>query len=420
MAIREWEPESFAPMGDSDTLALVDPSDHLRDGVSGLRDEDRRGWLPQALSDRLRDVSVIRERLEAEYVRLVADWDQQQAWAVDGSLSPTAWLAYQTPATSASARKSVRTARLVRNHDATSEALSEGVVSVAQVEQLSRAESRGRSDVFREHEETLLDAASTMGEDEFGLVVKRWQSMADDHLGLANTRHMFENRYLQISTTFAGAVAVDGMLDPIAGAKLQAALEARITPDPKDDPQPRSASQLRADALIDLVEEAENGSATDRSSRVRSSVNVIVDLPTLMGQAWTPTSRADLIGIGPVARETASQLLCDSYLTRVITAGPSQVLDVGRSTRDVSEPQRSALIVRDQHCVFPSCARDHRWCDAHHLTFYENDPKTDLDNLVLLCKRHHTLIHTGQWTMTRDQPTGLLITQRAHERGPPG
>ncbi len=395
---------------------VVDPVEQIKVGVARLRGEDRRQWLPQALSARLRELAVARERLEAEYARLISDWDRWQAWAVDGSLGPSAWLAHHTPVTSADAKQSVRTARLVRKHESTAEALSEGVVSVAQVGQLACAEGRGRSELFREHEETLLDAASLMSEDDFGVVVKRWQSMADDQLGRANARHIFENRYLHLSTTFAGAVAVDGMLDPEAGAKLQAALETRITPDPADDPEPRSAAQLRADALIDLVEEVETGTASARSSRVRTSVNVIVDLPALQGDEWTPRSRADLVGIGPVARETVARLLCDSYLTRVITAGPSQVLDVGRSTRFVSEPQRLALIARDGTCVFPSCTRDHRWCDAHHLTFYEDDPRTDLENLVLLCRRHHSMVHEGRWTMTRERDNGRITTGR----GPPG
>ncbi len=372
--------------------------------------------MPQALSDRLREMSSVRERLEAEYVRLIGDWDRWQAWAVDGSLSPSAWLAHHTPVTTPAAKRSVRCARLVRTHDGVSDALSAGTVSVAHVEHLARAEARGRSDVFRDHEGTLVEAASQMSEDDFGMVVKRWQSMADDHLGRASARHMFENRYLHLSTTFAGAVVVDGMLDPEAGAKLQAALESRTTPDPADDPKPRSAAQLRVDALIDLVDEADTGSATSRSSRVRTSVNVVVDLPTLQGDDWTPRSRAELVGIGPVARETVSRLLCDSNVTRVVTAGPSQVLDVGRSTRFVSEPQRTALVVRDRSCVFPSCSRDHRWCDAHHLTFYETDPRTDLENLVLLCRRHHVMVHEGRWTMTRDGGTGRIKT----ERGPPG
>lgn len=407
------------PQGDGrDVLPtdLADPLGQLEAGVAGLRLEDRRHWLPQALTERLREVAAVREKLEAEYVRLVADWDRQQAWAVDGSLSPAAWLAHQTPATRTAAHQSVRMARLIREHESTSDALAEGVVSVAQVDALARAAGQGRSEILREHEDTLLDAASLMNEDEFGTVMKRWRSMADDQLGRADSRHIFENRYLHLSTTFAGAVAVDGMLDPVAGAKLQAALEARTTPDPTDDPQPRTAAQLRADALIDLVEEAENGNAVRRSSRNRSTVNVIVDLPTLMGAEWSPASRSEIVGIGPVARETVRQLLDDSYLTRIITSGTSQVLDVGRSTRFVSEPQRAALVVRDGHCVFPSCKRDHRWTDAHHLTPYETEQRTDLANLVLLCRRHHSMISNGEWTMFRDPQTGELQT----ERGPPG
>ncbi len=409
MANRDQEPTS----NQADAAWDDEAATLLSRGVKALSAEDRRGWSQGVLSDRLREVAALKERLEAEYVRLVADWDQTQAWAVDGALSAPAWLAHHTPIGRHRASRTVGTARLVRQRHAVEEALASETVSVTQVESLARASGNGRSELLSDHEQALLDAASTMGEDDFSGLVKRWTSMADDQLGRANARHIFDNRYLHLSPTFGGAVAVDGLLDPEGGARLQAALEARITPDPDDDPQPRSAAQLRADALIELVDESERGSVTENRSRVRSNVNVIVDLPTLQGQRWTLRSRSDLVGIGPVAVETVKRLLCDSLLSRVITNGPSQVLDVGRATRFVSEPQRRGLIVRDGGCVFPSCNRDHRWCDAHHLTPYSHVGKTDLKDLVLLCPRHHTMVHEGGWILRRDPQTGQITAERA-------
>ncbi|NNL48726.1 MAG: DUF222 domain-containing protein [Acidimicrobiia bacterium] len=401
--------------------SVDDRVDSLRRGVKGLTGEDYQGWLPSRLSEQVRELATVRERLEAEYVRLLAEWDRQSAWAVDGSLSPTAWLSSHTPVLRNDASRSVKTAQLIRDRHNTAEALASEAVTITQVATLAQAQGHGRGELLAQHEDVLLDAARGLDEQDFKQVVKQWMATADDHLGRASARHIHENRYFNLHTTFAGAVVVDGCLDPAAGAQLQAALERRVTPDPKDDPAPRSATQLRADALIELIDDAESGDNTSSRSRARANVNVIVDLPTLQGEPWTPKTRVELVGIGPVARETVQRLLCDSYLTRIITNGPSQVLDVGRSARNATEPQRTALMVRDGGCVFPTCTRDHRWTDAHHLTPYSEVAKTDLPDLVLLCKRHHTAVHDGGWFLNRDPETGevtVISPDCAHSRSP--
>ncbi len=404
-----------------------DPITQIEAEIERLSTDDYREWLSSALSDRVRRLGRARERLEAEYLRCLAEWDHQGAWGIDGSLSPTAWLAFNTPVKRRDALRQVRTANVVHRYSDTAGALSDGMVSASQVEILSRATTQGRDALFQQHEAVLLDAASRLDEDEFESVIKQWGNMADDKLGRASSRHIHENRYLHLHATFAGAVVVDGRLDPIAGAQLQAALERRVTPDPKDDPAPRSAAQLRADALIELVEDAEAVTDTTSRSKTRAHMNVVVDLPSLLGEPWSPVSVSELPGIGPIARNTVEELLCSSHLTRVITNGPSQILDVGRTARFISEPQRAGLVVRDRHCVFPSCRRDHRWCDAHHLTPFEESKKTDLHDLILLCRRDHTRVHRGGWSISRDPLTGRITAlspdgrqfTRTPERSPP-
>lgn len=45
-----------------------------------------------------------------------------------------------------------------------------------------------------------------------------------------------------------------------------------------------------------------------------------------------------------------------------------------------------------EQCRFPGCTR-HRNLHAHHLQFWSQNGTTDLANLLLLCPRHHTLVH---------------------------
>ena len=58
---------------------------------------------------------------------------------------------------------------------------------------------------------------------------------------------------------------------------------------------------------------------------------------------------------------------------------------------------RRALILRDVHCAFPGCEIPARWCEAHHIKYWSQLGATALDNLVLLCGRHHRLVHRSDW-----------------------
>ena len=102
---------------------------------------------------------------------------------------------------------------------------------------------------------------------------------------------------------------------------------------------------------------------------------------------------------------------------------PPQVLDLGRSTRLVSAGLRRALTLRDGGCVIEGCDRPPAHCDAHHLHHWTDGGPTRLQNLVLVCGRHHTLRHEGGWRVLRDPGGGRVTlsppTRRWHRRGPP-
>jgi hypothetical protein len=65
----------------------------------------------------------------------------------------------------------------------------------------------------------------------------------------------------------------------------------------------------------------------------------------------------------------------------------------GRRTRTVPAAIRRALGARDRACRFPGCTS--RRCDAHHIEHWADGGATRLDNLVLLCRRHHRSVHEG-------------------------
>ena len=73
----------------------------------------------------------------------------------------------------------------------------------------------------------------------------------------------------------------------------------------------------------------------------------------------------------------------------------------------------------------PGCDRPIAWCDAHHVHFWRHLGLTELENLVLLCNRHHHLIHRHGWQLKLLPNADLEITypdgttQTTHPRGKP-
>ena len=70
-------------------------------------------------------------------------------------------------------------------------------------------------------------------------------------------------------------------------------------------------------------------------------------------------------------------------------------VDNGRARRFATDAQRRALAVRDNGCIIPGCDSPPERCEAHHLIAWQDGGRTDLDNLALLCPRHHTAHHFG-------------------------
>ncbi len=85
------------------------------------------------------------------------------------------------------------------------------------------------------------------------------------------------------------------------------------------------------------------------------------------------------------------------------------MLDLGRERRTYNRAQRRAMAARDGGCGWLGCDRPPERCDAHHTRFWERDHgHTDLDFGLLLCRRHHTLVHKCEWTLLRDPESGLI------------
>jgi hypothetical protein len=196
---------------------------------------------------------------------------------------------------------------------------------------------------------------------------------------------------------------------PLAdAARVHAALNARARRVPYDPDH--TMGMRRATALVDAVC---GTSQPDTSTGPGIAVQVTVDLATLAGLADTP-GLVDLpSGPEPVTAQAVRELLADPRVPvafrRLITDPVSgQVLDRGRTAYRVPDALRDFLIARDVICRFPGCTRRAEACDIDHLVPWSAGGRTDRDNLIPLCRRHHVIKTFGRWTPIRRRPDGAV------------
>ncbi len=247
-------------------------------------------------------------------------------------------------------------------------------------------------------------------------------------------------RFLHVTDTADGTY-LKGRLDAMAGHRLRLALEA-VSPRPSAD-DVRSSEQRRADALVDLGEAvlADPGTTTGASVRPHVSFHLTAETWAALraqrgrerledGAAHASGDEPDGTGHGvatepdgtghgvvaepmpvvPVTLDDGSTVpssevaraLCDCELTRIVTGADGELLDVGRAARTYTGAQRRAVIARDRHCGWPGCAQPARWCEVHHIRWWDRDDgATSVENGVLLCSFHHHEVHRRDYTLTR-------------------
>ena len=161
----------------------------------------------------------------------------------------------------------------------------------------------------------------------------------------------------------------------------------------------RSADMKRADALTAIASAYLASSAEIVIPHRRPiSVNVTIDLPTLLGFAENP---GQLAGYGAIPASVARELAADGKWKRFITDPQTgNLLDYGRQSYEPPQALIDFLIARDRTCRFPGCRRSAALSDLDHATSWEDGGSTSPKNLGALCRRHHQLKTHNGWKVT--------------------
>jgi hypothetical protein len=322
-----------------------------------------------AMGDAIAETAAIIDVATHRFLTQLREFDRVDGWHRAGALSCAHWLSWRVGMDLGAAREKVRVAKKLAELPAMDGALRKGEISYSKVRAMTRVATA-------ENEADLLGMArsATGAQLEKICRLKRMVSALDG----ADASEVEARRHVVERPAGDGMVAIQLRLLPDEAARVMKAFEV-------------AGSGNRADGAVALAEAALGGKVAGES--VRPPVEVVVHV-----QAGDLAGRTGL-GDG-ISAETSRRLLCDAGVVPILEDERGRTIDVGRKTRTIPAALRRALDARDGGCRFPGCS-NRIFTDAHHIEHWLDGGETNLDNTVLLCRRHHRALHEHGFSLER-------------------
>jgi hypothetical protein len=379
-------------------------------------------------------VGVLNSQNAALVDRVVVLLADERLWAGEGMTSMSAWVAWRAGMSPAMARSVVAIAERVAELPASVEAFRRGELSLDQMATIARnapawtdVQSRDYAVVMTvtqlrhvlqkypfpaldddgrelpDEPPATADAASGDAASGDGGSVAAPEDDDEDiadsakssDSGSASERSSVEE-FLSLWQDDDGSFRLSGRLDADAGMIVQAALD-----EARDRLFQRGEFGAGlADALVEMAD-ASLDSVTDPARRSRFRVNLFINTD------HNARNMADAAGWN-VPDAIRRYLTCNGTVTPVFVDNGLPV-SVGRAQYVVPARTRTVIEHRDHGaCRVPGCDAT-LGLEVHHLIHWEHGGRTDTDNLVLVCSKHHRMHHRGRLDITgnADRPDGL-------------
>lgn len=376
----------------------------LAQPVHHLRPDDFSDFPFLTLLNEVRTLMNQERAVQYRLAAVLRELDSRDS--IDGTpLRLTRWLHDHFGLTFGVAREKVRTARALGSLPLIDAAFRDGDLSYSKVRALTRAATP-------DNEADLLERARHASAEGVEQLVRR----VKQNECLDNVQAMIRSRALSTRWDESGMLIVQGRLTPEQGevflkalskatetmrekavaeeairdeaAREQAATETDLHWDAEED----TYWAQRADALTHLMSDSLTGTST-HSPGDRHQLMVHVSAETLAGHADGNQNDAKNVPAETFFHpETLRRLACDGGLVTVVEKANGDPLSIGRKTRVIPPSMRRALVARDRHCQYPGCSHE-LYVEGHHIVHWAQGGATRLDNLVLLCSRHHRQLH---------------------------
>lgn len=380
----------------------------------------------------LRAVRVARAWLDAYEAELLAEAERRRVAREVGATDTAGWLRGVAGVSRREALARARTAVALEELPEVGGALAEGRITHGHVQALTQivlpsdvdlsidpdldfpTTARRIAEAARDNQQALIDTAESMSVEEYRRFLRRWTDLVAGDDGAERDVRQRRRRSVTTFGTEDGLHGVRALLPADQFAvfenELRRLAEVRWRAEHPDvDGVPAtelSCPQRNADALVDMARRSRQlGDNNGEPFGSHIDVMVLIDAETLQ-QGMHADSRCEFDDTTPLSPATARRLLCDADILTAALDRPSLKLDLGYSRRSASPSQRRALVARDRTCTAPGCDRPHWMCEVHHKTPWAEGGPTNLDNLTLLCSRHHHLHHAREALAIRSRQSG--------------
>jgi hypothetical protein len=347
----------------------------------------------EVVSD-LDSCSAIANRAQRDLFRAIVRCDLRRVWRDDDCRDIAHWVALRLGITNYKARRWVACAWALERYPLIDAAFQDGALSVDKVVELTRL-----ADALDEPETKLLSWALRVS-------VASIRERADEARRIADD--VVRDAYRERSLTWwwdmdRTRMNLSGSLPADMGIRITAALDRiaaalPVSPVDGDGEDESTMDARRADALEVLAGHSlANDSDADRAT-------VVVHAPM---ETVTEGERNGVSSTGVALHpEIVRRLACDARIQVVGHRGDGAVVGIGATSRVIPRWLRRAIERRDGfRCTFPNCG-SRLGLDCHHVVSWPHGP-TDADNLTLLCRTHHRLVHEHGWhvNLADDQST---------------
>jgi Domain of unknown function (DUF222) len=174
-----------------------------------------------------------------------------------------------------------------------------------------------------------------------------------------------------------------------------------------------TVDQRKLAGLRDLAEIDLGSPDTSTHHGRMPTVNVVIELPTLLGLNNHP---AEIPGVGPLPADAARWLLADGAPLRRLVTDPmtGHLLDYGQTTYTVPPALADYLIAKNVCSASPHSSVDARIADMEHNTPHDQGGATDPINVTPVDRRWHRAKTHGDWTYTKNTDTDVVTWTSPH------
>ncbi|MCC7386714.1 MAG: DUF222 domain-containing protein [Deltaproteobacteria bacterium] len=355
----------------------------------------------ERIGDEIAELAAHLNAAEYRLISKLAEFDARGGWSHQGAISCAHWLSWRIGLGLGPAREKVRVARVLPLLPKIAAAFREARISDSKVRAITRVATP-------ENEALLVEMAVSAPASILEKICRKFRSVVEAERDRETPAEADARRTVRYQHLPDGRMRFTADLPADEGARFLAALDRatldRATLDravlgsagatdasAETSPIAEKRRPTRADGLMLMTESFLAEGPRSRAGGTPCEVRLHVTKEALEEKLEGAfLDNADTTG---VSAETSRRLSCDAAVVRVTEDADGRVLDIGRRTRTVPAAMRRALEVRDhRRCCFPGCTHA-LFLDAHHLQHWADGGATRLDNLILLCTRHHRFVH---------------------------